>query len=54
MNYIRDEQLEIEVTCTSVQKLSACSELVKKSPHLRNSVAFDNFYRFLKTKNGKG
>ena len=34
ISYSGVEEPKIEVTYTSVQKLSVCSELIKKSPHL--------------------
>jgi len=47
------EELEIELTYSSINQLGLCPPGVLLSPKLSTGVAFDNFDRFVETSNGK-
>ncbi|GFW57469.1 hypothetical protein TNCV_543791 [Trichonephila clavipes] len=53
ISYPGVEELETEVTYTSVQNSSICPETIVKYPLLCTGVTFDNFDRFVETKSGK-
>lgn len=53
ISYSGVEELETEATYTSLKKSNVCPETIKKSSHLCTGVAFDNFDRFVETRNGK-
>jgi len=47
------EELETELTYSSINQLGLCPPSVLLSPKLSTGVAFDNFDRFVETSNGK-
>lgn len=53
ISYQGIEELETESTYTSIAKSSLCPENIKKTPDLCTGVAYDNFDRFVETRNGK-
>ncbi|GFV55520.1 uncharacterized protein TNCV_2020461 [Trichonephila clavipes] len=53
ISYNAIEELETEATYSSVSRTGICSEAVNKNENLLTGMAFDNFDRFVDTKNGK-
>ncbi|GFU15708.1 uncharacterized protein TNCV_1269231 [Trichonephila clavipes] len=53
ISYNAIEELETEATYSSVSRTGICPEAVNKNENLSTGMAFDNFDRFVDTKNGK-
>ncbi|GFX58424.1 hypothetical protein TNCV_320061 [Trichonephila clavipes] len=53
ISYNAIEELETEATYSSVSRTGICPEAVNKNENLSTGMAFDNFNRFVDTKNGK-
>ncbi|GFU94346.1 uncharacterized protein TNCV_4368201 [Trichonephila clavipes] len=53
ISYNAIEELETEATYSSVSRTGLCPEAVNKNENLSTGMAFDNFDRFVDTKNGK-